>query len=990
MPVNPQKRLLLLVDGHSLAFRSFYAFAKGGEGGLSTKDGTPTSVTYGFLKALLDNCRILSPQGVTIAFDTPEPTFRHKKDVNYKANRDVAPEIFFKDLEQLESILDRQLDLPIFKAPGYEADDILGTLANKASKEGWKVLILTGDRDLFQLVDDRKNIGVMYMGGGLYARNKGPTLIDEAGVIVKLGVPPKKVVDLKALTGDSSDNIPGIKGVGPKTAINLLTQNGDLDGVYAALDRLENEGDKVSNSIIKGALKVKLRDDKNNAYLSKYLAEILIEVPLDKNQRLELGQVDKNGLSKILNDLELNSLLNQLDAFEATFSSGGFLKNKDKTKKDFAPVAERLSDKLTIKKEKDLELLSNDLAPQQLPEIKPLIISNSSLLEKLFSKLINIKDSAFPVALDTETTSLNPFKAELVGIGVCWGEGLSDLAYIPIGHISQATYDEQLPLSDVINLLSPWLISKDHPKVLQNAKYDRLIFLRHGVELKGVFTDTLLADYLRDATAKHSLEAITEREFDFIPISYKDIVGKGETFANVDIVKASLYCGMDVYLTRKLAIKLRKDLDLMSPKLIDILDNIEQPLESVLAEMEATGIRIDSAYLKDLSKEISSNLIHIEEKVYKLAGTNFNLSSPKQLGDIIFNQLGLDRKKSRKTKTGWSTDVNVLERLENDHPLIPLLIEYRVLSKLLTTYVDALPQLIEEETARVHTDFNQAVTSTGRLSSSNPNLQNIPIRTDFSRRIRKAFLPKENWTLLSADYSQIELRILAHLSGEEALCDAFNDREDVHSLTAKILFEKKNVNKDERRLGKIINFGVIYGMGSQRLARSTGVSQTEAKEFLRRYKERYSKVFSFLELQERLALSKGYVETLLGRRRNFVFDRNGLGRLLGKNPYEIDLDIARRAGMDAQQLRAAANAPIQGSSADIIKLAMIDLHKKIKNQQLGANILLQVHDELVLEVDPSLSKDMTKIVKDTMENAVQLNVPLLVETGLGANWMEAK
>jgi len=360
------------------------------------------------------------------------------------------------------------------------------------------------------------------------------------------------------------------------------------------------------------------------------------------------------------------------------------------------------------------------------------------------------------------------------------------------------------------------------------------------------------------------------------------------------------------------------------------------------------------------------------------------------LGELLFETLGLNRKKSRRTKTGWSTDATVLERLEADHPLVPLVLEHRVLSKLRSTYVDALPQLVEVETGRVHTDFNQAVTATGRLSSSNPNLQNIPIRTEFSRRIRKAFLPQENWKLLSADYSQIELRILTHLSGEEVLQEAYRSGDDVHALTARLLLDKDEVSEDERRLGKTINFGVIYGMGAQRFARSTGVSQAEAKGFLSRYKQRYPKVFTFLELQERLALSRGYVETLLGRRRYFHFDRNGLGRLLGKDPLEIDLEVARRGGMEAQQLRAAANAPIQGSSADIIKVAMVQLQQQLKASGLKAHQLLQVHDELVLEVDPTALEDVQQLVVQTMEKAVQLSVPLVVETGIGDNWMDAK
>ena len=455
-----------------------------------------------------------------------------------------------------------------------------------------------------------------------------------------------------------------------------------------------------------------------------------------------------------------------------------------------------------------------------------------------------------------------------MGIGVCWGDEPEAIAYIPIGHRPAedltAEQIQQLPLESVLTALAPWLASGDHPKALQNAKYDRLILLRHGLALEGVVIDTLLADYLRDAAVKHGLEVMAEREFGFSPTAYSDLVGKKQTFADVAIQPASLYCGMDVHVTRRLALQLRGQLEAMGPQMVQLLLQVEQPLEPVLALMEATGIRIDVPYLAELSREMGSTLERLEAGAKEAAGTDFNLGSPKQLGELLFGTLGLDRKKSRRTKTGFSTDATVLEKLENDHPVVPLVLEHRVLSKLKSTYVDALPQLVEAETGRVHTDFNQAVTATGRLSSSNPNLQNIPVRTEYSRRIRKAFLPQEGWTLISADYSQIELRILTHLSGEDVLQEAYRSGDDVHALTARLLLEKDEISSDERRLGKTINFGVIYGMGAQRFARETGVSQAEAKEFLTKYKQRYPNVFAFLELQERLALSRGYVETILG------------------------------------------------------------------------------------------------------------------------------
>ncbi len=970
---NSKKPILLLVDGHSLAFRSFYAFSKGIDGGLTTKEGFPTSVTYGFLKSLLDNCKNISPEGVCITFDTEKPTFRHELDPNYKANRDVAPDVFFQDIEQLEIILEESLNLPIFKSPGYEADDLLGTIANDASSKGWCVNILSGDRDLFQLVDDQKDIYVLYMGGGPYAKSGNPTLMNENGVKEKLGVAPERVVDLKALTGDSSDNIPGIKGVGPKTAINLLKENDTLDGIYQALDKIQQNNDKKYKGFIKGSVIEKLRNDKHNAFLSRDLAKINTEVPLILSNGYELKNINQELLSESLKKLELSTLLRQIDIFNSTFSKGGFDKNNVAKEEDKAP-------KVAVNNE--LENSEN-----KIPKIKVTVVNDFELLDKLIQRLDKTNQI---VSLDTETNSLNPIDAELVGLGLCLGEENDDLFYIPLGHQTKKETTNQLSIEEVFSKLRNWIEDPNKEKVLQNSKYDRQIFFNHGLDLKGVTFDTLIADYLLNNQEKHGLSEISFRLFGFKPPSFKETVGKKKDFSFVDIDEASTYCGYDVFLTFKIVKIFKERFSNEKDDLIKLFEEIELPLEPVLSQMEMNGITIDIPYLDKLSKELKSTLEDIESKVYKLAEETFNLSSPKQLGEILFEKLNLDKKKSRKTKTGWSTDAVVLERLVDEHEIIQHLIKHRTLSKLLSTYIDALPNLINEKTGRVHTNFNQAATATGRLSSSNPNLQNIPVRTEFSRRIRKAFLPEKNWKLLSADYSQIELRILAHLADEEILINAFHKNDDIHSLTARLIFEKEEISSDERRVGKTINFGVIYGMGIKKFARSTGVSSQEAKEFLIKYKERYSKIFKFLELQERLALSKGYVKTIFGRKREFKFDKNGLGRLIGKDPYEIDLQSARRAGMEAQSLRAAANAPIQGSSADIIKIAMVQLNKKFIEMNVPAKMLLQVHDELLFEVEPDSLEITTKLVKKTMEDCVKLNVPLLVDIGIGDNWMETK
>ncbi len=970
---NSKKPILLLVDGHSLAFRSFYAFSKGIDGGLTTKEGFPTSVTYGFLKSLLDNCKNISPEGVCITFDTEKPTFRHELDPNYKANRDVAPDVFFQDIEQLEIILKESLNLPIFKSPGYEADDLLGTIANDAASKGWCVNILSGDRDLFQLVDDQKDIYVLYMGGGPYAKSGNPTLINENGVKEKLGVSPEKVVDLKALTGDSSDNIPGIKGVGPKTAINLLKENDTLDGIYKTFDRVQQNNDKKYKGFIKGSVIEKLKKDKYNAYLSRDLAKINTEVPLILSNGYELNNINKESLSESLQKLELSTLLRQIDIFNSTFSKGGF--NKNKVEKG-QPSESNLTHKNVSEKREN-----------KIPRINVNLVNDFAILNKLIQRLDNTNEM---VSLDTETNSLNPIDAELVGIGLCLGEEPDDLFYIPLAHQTNKGTLNQLSIEDVFSKLRSWIENPKKEKALQNCKFDRQIFYNHGLDLKGVSFDTLLADYILNNQEKHGLSEISFREFGFKPPSFKETVGKNKDFSFVDIDEASIYCGYDVLITFKIAKIFKERFSQEKDELAKLFKEIELPLEPVLSQMEMNGIIIDVSYLDELSKELKSTLENIEVKVYELAKETFNLSSPKQLGEILFEKLSLDKKKSRKTKTGWSTDALVLEKLVDEHEIIPPLIKHRTLSKLLSTYIDALPSLINKKTGRVHTNFNQAATATGRLSSSNPNLQNIPVRTEFSRRIRKAFLPEKGWKLLSADYSQIELRILAHLANEEILINAFQQNDDIHSLTARLIFEKEEISSDERRVGKTINFGIIYGMGPRKLARSTGVSTQEAKDFLIKYKQRYSKVFTFLELQQRLSLSKGYVETIFSRKREFKFDKNGLGRLLGKDPYEIDLQSARKAGMEALSLLAAANAPIQGSSADIIKVAMVQLNRKFIEMNVPAKMLLQVHDELLFEVDPNSLEETTKLIKETMEGCVKLSVPLLVDIGIGDNWMETK
>ncbi|MBD2412474.1 DNA polymerase I [Nostoc calcicola FACHB-389] len=965
---TPTRPTFILVDGHSLAYRSYFAFAKGRDGGLRTKAGIPTSVCFGFLKCLLEVMGTQQPQAMAVAFDLGLPTFRHEADDTYKADRKETPEDFIPDLENLHELLNG-LNLPIYTAPGYEADDVLGTLAQRVTAAGYRVKILTGDRDLFQLIDAEKEITVLNFSPDALKRSTNSiTEFEAEQVKEKLGVLPSQIVDFKALCGDKSDNIPGVKGIGEKTAVQLLNTYGSLDNIYAALDE------------ITGANQKKLAAGKEDAQKSRYLATIVLDVPLEFDlEASKLKGFDTSVLSPILEKLEFKLFLGKINDLQQRF--GGQVEETAKTE---------ISDTEPEFEDPDLSFFSfaETQAVQQKPAsvIQPRIINTEDKLTELVETLQKFTSSEIPVAWDTETTDLEPRDAELVGIGCCWGTKLDEIAYIPLGHKS----GENLNKDVVLEALRPILESADYPKTLQNAKFDRLIFKCQGINLNGVVFDPMLASYLLNPDSSHNLMDLAQRYLGLTAKSYLDLVPKGKTIADIDIPAVADYCGMDVYSTFGLVPKLRAELEEI-PTLSKLLVEVEQPLEAVLAQMEYTGVRINSAYLQELSQHLETELARLKEKAIEIAGENFNLGSPKQLSQILFEKLGLSTKYSRKIQTGYSTDAATLEKLQeiDQTGFVETITEYRTLSKLKSTYVDALPALVRPDTQRVHTDFNQAATSTGRLSSSNPNLQNIPIRTAFSRQIRKAFLPEPGWLMVAADYSQIELRILAHLSQEPILVEAYRQNEDVHTVTARLVFEKENITSEERSVAKTINFGVIYGMGSLRFSRSTGIDKSVANEFIKRFNERYPKVFAYLEGVKKEAISQGYVETILGRRRYFEFTNNSLRRLKGSNPEDIELSKLKNLGAyDAGLLRSAANAPIQGSNADIIKIAMVRLHQVLQKYQ--ARLLLQVHDELVFEIPPDEWEELQPQIKSVMENAVQLSVPLVVDARAGENWMETK
>jgi DNA polymerase-1 len=960
--VNTTSPTFILVDGHSLAFRSYFAFAKGKDGGLRTKAGIPTSVCFGFLKCLLEVIATQQPQAMAIAFDLGLPTFRHEADDTYKADRPGTPEDFVPDLKNLHELLGG-LNLPIFTAPGYEADDVLGTIAQKATAAGYKVKILTGDRDLFQLIDPAKEITVLnFSPDALKRSTNGITEFSTAEVKEKLGVLPTQIVDFKALCGDKSDNIPGVKGIGEKTAVQLLSTYGSLDEIYAAIDA------------IKGATQTKLLTGREDAQKSQYLAKIVLDVPLEINlEDCKLTGFDISILTPILEKLEFKSFLGKLNELQQRF--GGEITDKSPTTLDE-------NDDVWFFSAADTAALS----PTIHSPIQPRIIKTSSQLRELVQLLQKFTDPKYPVAWDTETSDLEPRDAQLVGIGCCWGTAPDESAYIPLGHRE----GENLPKDVALTVLSPILSSAQYPKTFQNTKFDRLVFRNQGINLGGVVFDPMLASYVLNPDTSHNLTDLALRHLGLILTNYNDLVPKGKNIGDIDITAVANYCCLQVYATWQLVPKLREELE-KTPALHKLLLEVEQPLEVVLAEMEYTGICINSVYLQELSQELEINLAKLQETAITIAGEKFNLGSPKQLSQILFDKLGLSTKYSRKIPTGYSTDAGTLERLQevDTTGFVNAIIEYRTLSKLKSTYVDALPALVRRDTQRIHTDFNQTATSTGRLSSSNPNLQNIPIRTAFSRQIRKAFLPKSDWLMVSADYSQIELRILAHLSQEPILLQAYQQNEDIHTVTARLVFDKEDITSEERRIAKTINFGVIYGMGSLKFSRSTGINKNVANEFIQRFNERYPAVFAYLEGLKKQAIAQGYVETILGRRRYFEFTNNSLRQLKGSNPDNIDLSqLKKLAASDAGLLRSAANAPIQGSSADIIKIAMVQLHKILPKYQ--GRLLLQVHDELVFEVPPQEWEELQPQIKSVMENAVNLSVPLVVDVSAGDNWMETK
>lgn len=976
---------ILLVDGSNLAFRMFFALEMTN---LRNSAGDPTWAVYGTLKAIFDVIEAANPTSMAAAFDLPEPSFRHEMFDDYKANRpDEMPDELQAQWGPIKECF-KYLHIPLLEEPGFEADDMIGIMTRKAEAAGQKVIVLSGDKDMFQLVTENVSIAVPQRGGGL--KFYGPDEVHES-----MGVWPEQVTDYKGIAGDSSDNLPGIRGLGPKAATKLLGEYGNLEGVY---ENIEKVGPPKT--------KEKLVEQEDSARLSKHLATIITEESSLKNtdtdlEKCKLTVPDLDELIAFLKLCEFNSILRRLPVVLKPFNNGemvkvdvGDLPEEDRERKQKKTKAKKAIQKEGIPEEENdkWEKLETPLTPI---EVKPFIIKDESAL-KMFLKELEKVDH---YAVDLETTGLNTLNCEVVGwafsipaksaekTDFSEAANLEELLkkseeldkklksfYIPVAHENAA----QLKAKDVLEKLKPILEDKSKLQIIQNAKYERKILLRHGIEMHSNFYDTMLASYIENPSNKHGLKAQSKRVFHQSMTEIEDIIGTGRKQIKISeaaLDKVANYAAADAHVTYKLYLYYNSILSDDSKK---VLNDIEQPLVEVLSDIEMAGVSLDIKFLDKLSKEISEKIKNLEANIHRIAGKEFNIASPKQLSEVLFTDLEIEPVGKKNKSGSYSTDISTLESLQADdelspeiHELIEAIIEYRTLSKLASTYVDNLPNLIAKEDERLHSDFNQVVTATGRLSSSNPNLQNIPIRTEIGRQIRKAFIPRDSEHLIvAADYSQIELRLLAHMANEEKLIEAFKNNEDVHASTAKAIMGKDEITDDDRRIGKTLNFALIYMQGPFATANQLGITMKEAKAFITKYFQEFPKIKPFMDQTIEDAHENSYVTTMFGRKRYFK-NINSNNKILQK-----------------EEERQAFNAPLQGSAADIMKIAMINLQKEL--QKFKTKVILQVHDELVLEVPKDELEEIKKLVKSTMESAAELKVPLVVDIGSGENWLEAK
>ncbi|KQA16927.1 DNA polymerase I [Vibrio metoecus] len=934
IPDNP----LILIDGSSYLYRAFHAYP-----GTMSNGEIPTNAIYGVVNMVRSMMRQFASDRIAVIFDAKGKTFRDEMYDQYKANRPPMPDDLRCQVEPLHQVI-RAMGLPLLAIEGVEADDVIGTLARQASQAGMPVLISTGDKDMAQLVDD--NITLI--------NTMTNVVLDREGVIEKFGIPPELIIDYLALMGDKVDNIPGVPGVGEKTATALLQGIGGLDDLYANLDKIAALGFRGSKTMAQ-----KLEENRDNANLSYQLATIKCDVELEESPQTLLKQTpDRDALMTLYGKLAFKSWLTEL------LDGGTGIVTADEQAKASSVTASNAANNAA----------SHAAA---IPESPAAQIDRSQyqtiLNEQDFNLWLEKLQQAELFAFDTETDNLDYMVANLVGMSFAVAEG--EAAYLPVAH-DYLDAPQQLERAWVIAQLKPLLEDENKAKVGQNLKYDASVMARYGVELRGIRHDTMLQSYVYNSVGgKHDMDSLALRFLQHSCISFEQVAGKGKnqlTFNQIALEEAAQYAAEDADVTLRLHQRISPLIE-QDSKLEQVYHEIEMPLVPVLSRIERTGVMIDDMLLSAQSQEIALRLDELEKKAYELAGQPFNLSSPKQLQTILFEQMKLPV--LQKTPSGTpSTNEEVLQELALDYPLPKVLIEYRGLAKLKSTYTDKLPKMINPNTGRVHTSYHQAVTATGRLSSTDPNLQNIPVRNEEGRRIRQAFVAPHGWKIMAVDYSQIELRIMAHLSGDQALLDAFREGKDIHAATAAEIIGVpiEQVSSEQRRRAKAVNFGLIYGMSAFGLAKQLGIPRGEAQEYMDKYFERYPGVMQYMEDTRSRAAELGYVETIFGRRLHLpeITSRNGMRRKAAE--------------------RAAINAPMQGTAADIIKKAMLLVDEWIQREGDGrVKLLMQVHDELVFEVEESSLSEIESKVQQLMESAAELAVPLVADAGHGDNWEQA-
>lgn len=930
---------LFLIDGMSIVFRAYHALFRAG---MKNSEGQPTGAVFGFTNILTSLIERENPEYICVCFDRREPTFRHEKYELYKANRDEFPEELEPQLPQIKEIIDL-IGIPRLEKSGYEADDIIGTLAKRSAKQGFEVMCVTSDKDYYQLVDEKIKI---------YKPGKGDEfeIIDDDGVVKKFGVVPKKVIEVMALMGDSSDNIPGVKGIGPKTAAPLINDFGSLDKLYESLENVKNK--RIAN---------KLKEAREEAFLSKWLVTIDTDVELDKNpEDLRFQKTDFDKLDNLFKKLNFTQIRKKW-----------------------------LSKKMT---ESEVEEKLKEVAQEKHNTIHD-IEKNYKIIKskKELSSCIKDLTKGDVISFDLETSSLDKQSCKIVGIALSSEEGKA--YYIPTNSIgnqdgggpnlfsqteSAVNWQDYLPIDYVLQEIEVMLTSEKIGKCGQNAKFDWYILKRHGIDVHPIVFDSMVASYVLNPDDKHNMDDLSRKWLNYSPVPISALIGEKKStqksMLNLKPELVSDYACEDADITLKL-------MNILSDKLSNdtqldkLARDIEFPIIETLGRMEYAGVAIDTAALKDISKQINSRLIELTENIYDKAGTEFNIDSPKQLGHILFEKMNIPPVK--KTKTGYSTDVSVLNQLSGKYPIASEILNYRQLAKLKSTYIDALPKLINNETGRIHTTYNQTIASTGRLSSTDPNLQNIPIRTDLGKEIRKAFIArpsKGNGVILAADYSQIELRIMAYICGDEAMVEGFKNGMDIHSATAGKLFEKslEEVTSDDRRIAKTVNFGIMYGLGRYGLSQRLGIDNKKAADIIDNYFKKYPGIKKYIDQTIEFTREKGYAETLSGRRRYFP-----------------DINHKNRNRRTAAE-RAAINMPIQGTASDMMKIAMINIDKKMQKEGFKSKMIMQVHDELVFEALTDELDQLKELAMEEMADALSLgDVPVDIEAGVGENWLEA-